>query len=108
MATGYLMVRAVLAEASDRPRFDTWYETEHMPEAVAAFHARRGWRCWSRTDPAVHMAFYEFDDVGVAEALDGSAALLGLIAEFDRVWGGRVRRTREILELAGGSGSAAG
>ena len=100
MATAYFVVRAVLAEATDRPRFDRWYATEHLDEAVAAFGARRAWRCWSRTDPNVHLAFYEFPDVAKAEAVQTLPALAGLIAEFDRVWGGRVTRTREVLEVA--------
>ena len=101
MAKAYFMVRAVLTDAADRPGFDRWYGTEHLPDAVAAFHARSGWRCWSRTDPLVHFAFYEFATVAEAEALAGSPALQALIAEFDRVWGQRVSRSREILEQAG-------
>jgi hypothetical protein len=101
MAAGCFMVRAVVADAADRPGFDHWYETEHLPDAVAAFHARRAWRSWSRTDPSVHIAFYEFATVEEAEALGGSPALQALVAEFDRVWHGRVTRTREVLEVAG-------
>ena len=101
MATTYLVVRAVVVDPLDRPRFDLWYETEHLPDAVAAFHARRGWRGWSRSDPAVHVAFYEFASAEQAEELSGAPALQALLAEFDRVWGGRVSRTREILELTG-------
>ena len=105
---GYLMVRAVLTETTDRPRFDRWYETEHLPDAVAGFGAMRGWRCWSRTDPSVHYAFYEFSDVTRAQAVLGSPELQGLVAEFDRVWGSRVTRTREILEAVGTPKSAPG
>ena len=101
MATAYLMARAVLADAADRPRFDRWYGTEHLPDAAAAFGARRAWRCWSRTDPAVHVAFYEFADAARAEAALASAELRALVAEFDRVWGARVARTRDVLEAAG-------
>ena len=107
MATSYFVVRAVVADAADRPQFDHWYATEHLPDAVAAFGARRAWRCWSRTDPAVHFAFYEFADAQAAEALSASPALRRLVAEFDRVWGSRVTRTREVLELAGASAQAA-
>ncbi|WP_135468684.1 hypothetical protein [Crenalkalicoccus roseus] len=102
--SAYLMVRAVLADAADRPRFDRWYETEHLPDAIAAFGAERGWRCWSRTDPTVHYAFYEFRDAAHAEAAMASPGLGELIAEFDRNWGERVTRTREILEAAGAAG----
>ena len=101
MADAYLMVRAVVADAADRPSFDRWYETEHMPDAVARFGARRGWRCWSRTDPAVHYAFYEFAGLERAQAVLASPELRALVAEFDRAWGARVTRTRDILETAG-------
>jgi hypothetical protein len=76
-----------MIDAADRPRFDHWYEAEHVPDAVAAFKARRGWRCWSRTDPTVHFAFYEFENAAGAESVVGSPALQGMIAEFDRVLG---------------------
>ena len=101
MANTYLMVRAVVAGAADRRPFDRWYEAEHLPDAVARFGAERGWRCWSRTDPAVHYAFYEFADLERAQAVLASPELQALAAEFDRAWGPRVTRTRDILETAG-------
>ena len=101
VANAYLMVRAVLVEGTDRSRFDRWYETEHLPEAVARFGARRGWRCWSRTDPTVHYAFYECADSERAQAVLASPELRALVAEFDRAWGARVTRTRDVLETAG-------
>lgn len=94
------MVRAVVAEATDIPRFDAWYAAEHLPEAKQAFGALRARRCWSRTDPRVHCAFYEFPDAATAEAAIAAPALAVLVAEFDRVWGQRVTRMRELLELA--------
>lgn len=100
-ANAFLVVRAVLSEAADRARFDRWYEAEHLPDAVARFGARRGWRCWSLTDPSVHCAFYEFDDAERARAVLDSPELGALVAEFDRAWGASVTRTREILETAG-------
>ena len=95
------MVRAVVADAADRPGFDRWYETEHLPDAVARFGARRGWRCWSRIDPSVHYAFYEFADLARAQAVLDSPELRALVAEFDRAWGARVTRTRDIIETVG-------
>jgi hypothetical protein len=95
------MVRAVVADEADRAEFDRWYEKEHLPDAVKGFGATRGWRCWSRSDPAVHYAFYEFPDLASAEAILGSPAMRALVAEFDRAWGARVTRTRDIIELAG-------
>jgi hypothetical protein len=84
VAKAYLMVRAAVVDAADRPNFDRWYETEHLPDAVARFGAERGWRCWSRTDPAVHYAFYEFADVDRARSVLDSPGLRALVAEFDR------------------------
>ena len=100
MAKGYLVVRAEVPDDADRAQFDNWYATDHLPWAVRVFGAERGWRCWSRTDPAVHYAFYEFADVEEARALQASQKPQPLIADFDRVWGDRVSRRREILELA--------
>ena len=95
----YLVVRAVVAEA-DRRDFDHWYRTEHLPDALKAFAAQRAWRGWSRTDPSVHFAFYQFADLAAAEAVGSSPAIRTLIAEFDARWGTRVARTREVIEVA--------
>jgi hypothetical protein len=99
MAKGYFVVRAQVPDAADRERFDHWYATDHLPWAVRVFGAQRGWRCWNRSDPAVHYAFYEFADVEEAQALIGSDEIKSLVADFDRVWGSRVSRRREILEV---------
>ena len=34
MAGAWLVVRATVADAADRARFDHWYRTEHLPDAV--------------------------------------------------------------------------
>ena len=99
MAKTCLVVRAEVPDPADRAPFDHWYATDHMPWAIKAFGAQRGWRCWSRTDPAVHYAFYEFDDTKQAEAAIAPDRIKPLIADFDRVWGDRVSRRREILEI---------
>ena len=99
MAKGCFVVRAEVPDKADRAKFDVWYATDHLPWAIKAFGAQRGWRCWSRTDPSIHYAFYEFADVGEAEALIGSEKIKPLAADFDRVWGNRVSRQREILEV---------
>ncbi len=57
-------------------------------------------RGWSTVDPSVHTAFYRFDTVEAVQAISRSPAIKGLIAEFDRVWGTRVVRTRDILSIA--------
>ena len=45
MGTALLMVCAELADAADRIAFDRQYDTEHLPDALAAFRAQRAWRC---------------------------------------------------------------
>jgi hypothetical protein len=98
MARALLAVRAEVPEA-ERERFDHWYETDHLPWALRVFGKRRAWRCWSRTDPALHVAFYEFDSAEAADAIQTSDAIKPLVADFDRVWGNRVPRRREVLEI---------
>lgn len=93
------MVRAVVADPADREPFDRWYEREHLPEALAAFGARRAWRARSELDPAVHWAVYELESVEAGRAILASPALEALIAAFDRRWGDRVTRTRELVRL---------
>ena len=97
--TAYLIVRAEVPEA-DRDRFDHWYETEHLPDAKRAFNALSAKRGWSTLEPTSHLAFYEFPDMEAANAIAGSDEIKKLIAEFDRVWQGRVTRTRDVVEIA--------
>ena len=99
MARGCFVVRAEVPNEADRERFDHWYSTDHLPWAIKVLGAQRGWRCWSGSDPAVHYAFYEFADVVQAQALIGSDKIKPLVADFDRVWGDRVTRRREVLEI---------
>lgn len=98
-AGALLVVRAVVPDPADRPDFDRWYEEEHLPEAAAAFGALAARRGWSEQDPAVHLAIYELESVEAGRAILGSEALRGLIAAFDRRWGERVTRTRELVRL---------
>jgi hypothetical protein len=98
MAKAYLAVRAEVPEA-DRAQFDHWYETDHLPWALRVFRAKRAWRCWSKSDPAVHMAFYEFDTVAAAEAITKSDAIKPLVEDFDKTWQGRVTRRRVVLDV---------
>ena len=99
MTKGCLVVRAEVPNEADRAPFDHWYATDHLPWAIRVFGAQRGWRCWSRSDPAVHYAFYEFADVGEAQSLIGSDTIKPLVADFDRVWGDRVARRGEVLDI---------
>jgi hypothetical protein len=96
--TAYFVVRAVVPEP-DRANFDHWYHTQHLPDAIRAFSAQRAWRGWSRTDPSLHYAFYQFADTTALEAATTPQAIRPLVAEFDNRWGTRVSRTREIIEL---------
>ena len=50
----------------------------------------------------VHLALYEFGSVEEAEDILDSAALPSQSAEFDRVWGTGITRTREV---GGGRGT---
>ncbi len=93
------IVRAAV-DPSVRDAFDRWYRDEHLPDALKAFKAKRAWRGWSDMDASVHYAFYEFEDLARARAIPGSAEIKALIAEFDRVWGNKVTRTREIVDTA--------
>ena len=99
MAKAVLVVRAQVAEV-DRAAFDHWYATDHLPLAMKRFGAERGWRAWSRTEPGVHCAFYEFADAARLDAVLDGPIVKEMIAEFDGAWGDRVTRTREILDVA--------
>ena len=92
------IVRAEVTDPAHRDAFDRWYQEEHLPDALAAFKARRAWRGWSDVDPLVHVAFYEFDNVESVRAMTRGEGLKGLIAEFDRLWDGKVTRARDIVD----------
>lgn len=98
-AAAELVVRCQV-RADLRERFDRWYQTEHLPDAFAAFDARAATRYWSTTDPGVHVALYRFDDIAHLDGVMAGPILAGMIAEFDRNWPDGVIRTREVLRLA--------
>lgn len=98
--TAYLVVRAVVADPTDRAAFDHWYRTEHLPDALKAFNALSAMRGWSTVDPSVHTAYYRFETVEVVQAITSGTEIKALIEEFDRVWGTRVVRSRDILPIA--------
>jgi hypothetical protein len=98
--SAYFVVRAVVADAADRETFDHWYRTEHLPDAMKAFKAVSAMRGWSTADPSVHMAFYRFESEAEARAIGGTEAIKALVAEFDRNWGTRVVRSRDVLPIA--------
>ena len=97
--TAYLIVRAEVPQA-DRDKFDHWYETEHLPDALRDFKALSAKRGWSTIDPLVHLAFYEFPDLATANQILESDEIKAMVKEFDRVWQDRVSRTRDVMEVA--------
>jgi hypothetical protein len=96
--TACFIVRAQVLDPMIEDAFDRWYGEEHLPDALKAFGARRAWRGWSDVDASVHYAFYEFDDAASARAIQGSEALARLVRDFDRAWGDKVKRSRDIVE----------
>jgi hypothetical protein len=99
MPLAYFVVRATVVDSSKRKAFDEWYRTEHLPDAAKAFGVNKARRFWSLSDPALHVAMYEFADQAALDRAMGGAALKTLVAEFDRCWP-EVTRTREMLVLA--------
>jgi hypothetical protein len=94
--TALFLVRAEVADPRDREGFDRWYQEEHLPQAAEVLSAVRAWRGWSEGDPSIHYAFYELPDLQPVPVIVD--ALKALVADFDRVWGTRVTRTREIID----------
>jgi hypothetical protein len=94
----YFIVRAQVVDATVKKDFDRWYQDEHLPDALKAFKAKKAWRGWSQMEPLVHYAFYEFEDLARANAIQGTDGLKRLVAEFDRVWGNKVTRSRDFVE----------
>jgi hypothetical protein len=99
MPAAYFVVRASVADASKRAAFDRWYHSEHLPDAVKSFGADKAWRSWSVTDPAVHVASYQFADQAALERAMNGDDMKRLVADFNRDWPD-VTRTREIFVLA--------
>lgn len=97
----YLTVRSTLRELADRPAFDHWYGSDHLPLAAGKFGVLKAWRCWSDVDPRVHMAVYEFASLEAAKAALASDEAQALIIEYDLHWPSpRAERVRDILALA--------
>ena len=99
MPAAFFVVRATIADPAKRKAFDEWYHREHLPDAVKAFGVEKAWRSWSVSDPAVHVASYQFTDQGALDRAMSGDALKTLVAEFDRCWP-EVTRTRELFVLA--------
>jgi hypothetical protein len=105
MPAAFFVVRATVTDPAKRKAFDRWYAKEHLPDATKAFGVKRAWRSWSVSDPAVHVASYEFPDrTALDRAVDGDD-MKKLVADFNRDWP-EVTRTREIFVLAEEFGGA--
>ena len=98
MQAAIFVVRATVPDSAGREAFDRWYRDVHLPDAMKSFGVRKAWRVWSLTDPAVHQAMYQFDDVTAMERAIGGDEMKRLIADFNRDWPD-VTRTRESLSL---------
>jgi hypothetical protein len=94
----YFMVRAEVPNESDRAKFDQWYGTHHLPLAMDKFQAEKGWRFWSRSDPSVHYALYQFKDMATLRGCLNSPGFKLLVADFDQAWP-RVTRSRDLIEV---------
>ena len=92
----FLIVKAIVPENIVND-FDTWYENHHLQEAHSVFKSISAFRGWVNSNQ--HHAFYEFKDLGAANKLLKSKELNCMIKEFDRKWDGKVKRTRDILNV---------
>jgi hypothetical protein len=99
MPKAYFVVRAIVTDPAKRKAFDTWYASEHLPDATKSFGANQAWRCWSLTEPSLHEATYEFSDEAALERAINGPEMKRLIVDFDRDWPD-VTRTRETFVLA--------
>jgi len=91
------MVRAQVTNAADRETFDQWYSTHHVPMAMDRFRCEKGWRFWSRSDPSVHYALYQFADLATLRARLEEPGFKELVADFNEAWP-NVPRTRDLIE----------
>jgi hypothetical protein len=99
MPSAFFVVRATVADPAKRGAFDAWYSKEHLPDAAKSFGAKRAWRSWSVSDPAVHVASYEFPDRAALDSAMNGEDMKRLVADFNRDWP-EVTRTRELFVLA--------
>ena len=98
MAKCLFIVRATISDPTKRAAFDAWYKNEHLPDATKSFGAQKAWRGWSETDPAVHVACYQFADRASLDRGIAPDTISGLIADFDKAWPG-IPRSREIMTI---------
>jgi hypothetical protein len=99
MPAAFFVVRATVTDPAKRRAFDAWYAKEHLPDATKSFGVKKAWRSWSVSDPAVHVASYEFSDQAALDSAVNGDDMKRLVADFNRDWP-EVTRTREIFVLA--------
>ena len=93
----YFMVRAQVTNEADREKFNHWYATSHVPMAMERFRCEKAWRFWSRSDPSVHYALYQFTDMATLRARLDEPGFKELVDDFNRAWP-NVPRTRDMME----------
>ena len=98
MPKAYFMVRSMVDEPL-RQKFDHWYSTHHLPMALNDFKAEKSWRFWSKPDPGVHYAVYEFAEMAKLDAALKSDAFKALVADYDKAWPSGVTRTRDMMTM---------
>jgi hypothetical protein len=97
--TAFILIRSVVANPDDRETFDRWYGTDHLPLIFSKVpEVRNNWRFWSRSDPTVHYSLGEFPSMNDLQRAASSEGFKHVIADYDRTWGPRVTRTRDIME----------
>ncbi len=95
--TAFVLVRSVVAKPDDREQFDRWYQTDHIPLIYSKIaNVNQSWRFWSKSDAPVHYILSEFSNMSELQA--SSEGFKYLIDDFDRTWGSRATRTRDIIE----------
>ena len=96
--TAYLIVKSDTSNVNEK-EFDDWYQTEHLIEAQEAFKSLSAKRAWIK-DTKFHVAIYKFKNIRDAEKAISSKNLEILIQKFDLKWDYKVKRTRELLDVA--------
>ena len=94
----FSLVRSVVADPNDRHSFDHWHQTDHIPLIFFKIgNVVQAWRFWSQSDPTVHYSLSEFADASAFQQAASSDGFKDIVADFDRAWGERVARTRDVL-----------
>ena len=88
MAVGLFVVRATITKAKEAA-FNTWYDTEHVPQVLrydGALTAKR-YKKIMGDDKYEYMAVYEFASEAVFQKFLKSEALTDLRREYDKHFG---------------------